>query len=329
MILAADVGGTSTRLALVREESDGGFRLLAREQVESRSVADFAQLAAEFASSRGASIDAVGIGVAGLVLGSKVKATNLPWILDGDAVARALGEPPVRLLNDLEAMAYGVGELKDEDLHWINRGSDRPGNRVVIAAGTGLGQALLIWDGVRHRPVATEGGHADFAPRDETQWQLVEFLLRRHARVSWERVLSGNGLQNVLQFVVDGLGVPPAACVAERLEKSQDVAGIIGGAALSGECAACRRAVELMMSIYGAQAGNLALTAMALGGVFIGGGIARKLRPFVDAGGLRDAFFAKEPFRPLMEQLPLAVILNREASLLGAARAASLAISNS
>jgi glucokinase len=191
----------------------------------------------------------------------------------------------------------------------------------VIAAGTGLGQAFLFWDGNRHHPVATEGGHVDFAPRDEREVALLAFLRRRHARVSYERALSGPGLAAIFAFLTEDLGRPVAPAVRERL-RTGDASAAIGEAGVAGTCPTCVEAVELFVDLYGAQAGNLALTVMATGGVYVGGGIVTKMLPVITSGRFMTAFTAKGRYAEIMRAMPVQAILNPKTSLLGAAHAA-------
>lgn len=321
LVLAGDIGGTHSRLALFDTEEGG--RLVAEVDHSSVAIGDFASVAADFVRSNGRTVVAAAIGAAGPILEQTVKITNLPWGIEATAVSRALGGVPVRLLNDLEAMAHGSLAMGDDDLAWINRGQQRPGHRVVLAAGTGLGQALLFWNGRNHAPAGSEGGHADFAPRDPREMQLLRFLLREHGRVDWERILSGPGLHNLYRFVTEEEGIAPSAAVVERLTAGQDAGAVIGEAGVSGACPACAAAVELFASLYGAQAGNFALTALALNGVYIGGAMAVHLLPKLSDGAFLRAFQAKEPFVELMSSIPVAVITNPQVNLIGAGRVAA------
>jgi glucokinase len=228
----------------------------------------------------------------------------------------------VRLLNDLEATAYGALFLADEALHVLNRGTPRAGNRAIIAAGTGLGQAFLTWNGTHHHPVATEGGHADFAPRDDLETALLHFLGSQYDHVSWERVLSGPGLVGLYRFLTESQGRPASPALRAQMA-GEDPAAAIGTAGVSGTCPTAVEAVDLFLHLYGAQAGNLALTVMAVGGVYVGGGIAPKLLSRMTAnGGFVAAFTAKGRYAPLMADIPVWVILDPKTARLGAAEAA-------
>jgi glucokinase len=248
--------------------------------------------------------------------------TNLPWRVEAPALGRAIGCPSVRLMNDLEATAFGALFVDDDDMLTLNPGHPGVGNRAIIAAGTGLGQALLVWDGKRYHPSATEGGHADFAPRDDREVELLCFLRQRYGRVSWERVLSGPGLHNVFRFLDEALHRPVAAATRARLE-GEDPAAVIGELGVGGGCPTCVEAVEWFVGLYGAQAGNLGLAAMAVGGLYLGGGIVTKLLPKIREGRFLEALVAKEPHRALLERMPVYVLLNPKTAQLGAAYAAA------
>jgi glucokinase len=230
----------------------------------------------------------------------------------------------VWLLNDLEANAYGIATLAPEDFLTLNEGAPQAeGNAAVIAAGTGLGEAGLYWDGRRHRPFASEGGHASFAPSNTLQVELLRYLLTHFTHVSWERVLSGPGLHTIYTFLRDtGRGIEPA-WLSEEIHTG-DPAAAISGAALEDRCALCMQALDLFVALYGAEAGNLALKVMATGGVFVGGGIAPKIIEKLKDATFMQAFTAKGRLQPLLETIPVHVILNDQTALYGAARYAAL-----
>ncbi len=270
-------------------------------------------------------IEAACFGVAGPVIGGRVSTTNLPWEIDEASLARATGARRAKLLNDLEAMAYGMLGLDDEEFAVLSPGAEPAprGNAVVIAAGTGLGQALLVWDGERHLPVATEGGHAGYAPRSEQEVELLRFLCAEFgSHVSYERILSGPGLHNLYRFLRTSGDEPEPAWLAERM-RAEDPSAVIGELGVSGGDPVCDASVELFASIYGAQAGNLALTALAVGGVFVGGGIAPKLLPVLQGGAFVRAFSDKGRFSALLEGIPVWVALTPRTPVLGAARYAA------
>jgi glucokinase len=319
-VLAGDIGGTKTALAVYRFEETRTARLEAEQTFPSREYPGLEEIIREFLGPRHEPLAAAAFGVAGAVLAGEVTATNLPWKLSEGQLGEELGSERVRLLNDLETTAYGALFLGPEELHTLNEGIPRQTHRAVIAAGTGLGQAVLFWDGSRHRPAATEGGHASFAPRDEREIGLLRFLLERYPRVSWERVLSGRGLFHIFEFLrSEGAPVIPEV---ERRLASEDPSAVVGEAGVRGACPTCEDTVDLFVSLYGAQAANLALTTMALGGVYVGGGIVTKLLPKVTSGLFMEAFRNAGRFEPLMTDTPVRLILNPKASLLGAAEAA-------
>lgn len=319
-VLAGDVGGTKTDLGLYESLGSGDLRLIRAATFASRSFACFEDVLGAFLDAD-RDLAAAAFGLAGPVVDGIVQVTNLPWRVAADGLSRRLG-CPVRLLNDLEATALATIDLGGELLETLQAGVAAAGNRCVIAAGTGLGQAVLFWDGARHWPCASEGGHADFAPRDATEVRLFEFLRQSHSRVSWESVLSGPGLHRMFEFTVQELGVEPAPRVVAAL-RAGDPSRAIGGAALARECAAAERAVALFVSLYGAQAGNLALTTMATGGVYVAGGIVLRLLPLFRTGAFVTAFDAKQPMAELLERIPVHVVLDPHAARTGSARAAA------
>jgi glucokinase len=245
-------------------------------------------------------------------------------VVDSDLVARELGLKSVGLINDLEANAWGIAVLEAKDLVVLNEGAaDASGNAAIISAGTGLGEAGLYWDGKQHRPFATEGGHTDFAPRSRLEMDLLEYLLKEFQRVSYERVVSGPGLLNIYRFLRDaGRGEEPG-WLARRM-RGEDPAAVISRAALDGESDLCAQALDLFVSMYGAEAGNLALKVMATGGVFLGGGIAPRIIRKLEEPAFLNAFTAKGRMKPLLQAMPVRVILNDKTALLGAARFATL-----
>jgi glucokinase len=318
--LAGDIGGTKTNLALF---DVAGRTLAPRRETSfpSRAYGSLEAVVAEFLREDHPPIGAAAFGIAGPVIGESVNTTNLPWRVEAEGLRRALSTPRVRLMNDLEATAYGALFLPPEQLETLNAGVPRPGHRGVIAAGTGLGQAFLLWDGKRHVPVATEGGHVDFAPRNAIETELLAFLRRDHERVSYERILSGPGLYNIFRFLAEGQGRPVDPTVARRLEH-EDPGAVVGEAGTGGACATCAAAVDLFVDLYGAQAGNLALTVMAVGGVYVGGGIVTKMLPKMRHGMFLRSFVAKGRYRGFVSEIPVWIILEPKTALIGAAEAA-------
>jgi glucokinase len=321
MLLAGDVGGTKTALALLAPGAAGLAR--AREAVlPSREFPTLEAAIARFlAAGPPVTVDAACFGVAGAVVNGRCVATNLPWVVDEAALAAEIPARRVRVLNDLEATAYGVLTLPPASLETLREGTPRPGNQALIAAGTGLGEALMIWDGARHHVVATEGGHADFAPRTDLEMELLRFLRKEFGRVSYERVLSGPGLFNIYRFLRGQGGATEPAWLRDRIER-EDPSAVVSEVALAGGHPLCVQALDVFASVYGAEAGNLALKALAVGGVVIGGGIGPKIRPKLEDGTFATAFCDKGRFAPLMASIPLRLSLEPRAGLLGAAHVA-------
>jgi glucokinase len=262
--------------------------------------------------------------VAGPVRNGRCVATNLPWIVDAAKVAASAGLSNLVLLNDLEANAYGIATLQASDFDVVQKGSPDPeGNAAVISAGTGLGEAGMFWDGTALRPFAGEGGHSSFAPEGELQGELFQFLMRRFGHVSCERVLSGPGLVNIYEFLRDTGRTSETPAVVEEM-RAGDPAAAISSAALAGACELCVEALHVFVQIYGAEAGNLALKMLATAGVYIGGGIAPKILNELKNPAFLEAFLAKGRMKPLLEAIPVLVILNENTALRGAARGALL-----
>lgn len=322
-MLAGDIGGTNSRLALYSSGAGGALTAVRHETFPSRDHGGLEEVVARFLGPDAGPIAAAAFGIAGPVVDDAVATTNLPWHIRGASLRERLGTPHVRLLNDLEAIAYGALVVPADALLTLNEGVPRAGNRAVIAAGTGLGQAFLFWDGTRHLPVATEGGHVDFAPRDEVEHDLLRWLERKYdGHVSYERTVSGHGLVNVFEFLDERCGIPVAEETRRRFA-SEDRAAVIGAQAIAGACPASVAAVERFVGIYGAQAGNLALTVMATGGVYVAGGIVTKLLPAMTSGGFVRAFIAKGRYERLLREVPVWIIRDPDAGLLGAAHVAA------
>ncbi len=266
-------------------------------------------------------IAAACFGVPGPVVDGRCVTTNLPWEVDERSLAKAIPTRRVKLLNDLEAAGYGVLALPTGEFAPIQAGRARKGNMVLIAAGTGLGEAILVWDGARHRVIASEGGHADFAPRNDLEIDLLRFVQKEFGHASYERVLSGPGLHNIYRFLRDSGRAPEPQWLRDRMER-EDPSAVVSEVGLAGGHPLCERALELFVSLYGSEAGNLALKALAVGGVFIGGGIAPKIRAKLADGRFLAAFCDKGRYRDLMRSMPVHLVLNPRAPLLGAAHVA-------
>jgi glucokinase len=323
VILAGDIGATNSRLAWF----DVADRTLVRGAVRtypSHAHAGLDEIAATFVRDAPGSARYACFGIAGPVRAGRVTGANLPWDVDARQLARALGVSEVLLLNDLEANAWGLATLRTTDFAVLQPGQAAPtGNAAVISAGTGLGQAGLVWDGHRHRPVASEGGHADWAPQGELQLALWRFLAAEVGHVSVERVLSGPGLHNIYRFLRDAQGVTEPGWLSETLRR-ETAAPAISRIALEGRAEICTRALSLFVAIYGAEAGNLGLRMLATGGVYIGGGIAPRILPALEGRTFLDAFTSKGRMRALLEEMPVRVVLNDQAALQGAARRAAV-----
>jgi glucokinase len=320
MILAGDIGGTKTDLALF----DDDLTLVVRQQYPSREHGSLAEVVRVFLGAYPAGVDAACFGVSGPVRSGVAATTNLPWTVRATLLADATGLGSVGLINDLEATAFGVTALSPNDVAVLQTGvPDAIGHQAVIAAGTGLGEAGLFWDGRRHRPYGSEGGHASFAPRNDLEMALLTYLTEEFGHVSYERVLSGPGLFNIYRFLREtGRGEEPA-WLTDELRRG-DPPAVIGRAALAATSALARTALRIFVSIYGAEAGNLALKTYATGGVFVAGGIAPKLLGAVRDGTFVTAFADKGRMRGLLNAIPVRVVTSNIVNLLGAAHCARL-----
>ena len=323
LVLAGDIGGTSARLAYFAAE-EGKLAPLAEGRFPSREAGSLTEIVCRFAEEHRLVAERACFGIAGVVREGRVRTPNLPWSVDAFELAQALALPGVQLINDLEANAYGIDLLGEGDLAVLNPGIHDPaGTIAVISAGTGLGEAFAYWDGSAHQPLPSEGGHADFAPRNEMETELLLFLRAEYGRVSTERVVSGPGLRNIYRFLRDVRHLPETPAVAEEMRQS-DSAAAITRAALAGTCALCGQTLDLFVSLYGAEAGNVALRYLATGGVYLGGGIAPKIVERLKGPPFMMAFSAKGRLSPLLETIPVRVILNDRTALLGAGRCAVL-----
>jgi glucokinase len=322
MILAGDIGGTNTRLALF--EPHGGTLDPSESAIfPSGDYPNLEAIVSTFRTVHPQPITHACFGIAGPVKHGRCEATNLPWVVDARVLATTLDLPTVGLINDLEANAQGIAVLKPTDFLTLNAGEpNADGNAALISAGTGLGEAGLYWDGREYRSIASEGGHGDFAPRTELEIDLLRYLMARFGRVSWERVLSGPGLYNIYKFLRDtGRGTEPDWLSTEI--QHQNPPSVIAQAALAKKSTLCELTLDLFIAIYGAEAGNLALTMKATGGVFLGGGIAPKIIDRInDSTTFMDAFIAKGRMTSFLKAMPVRIILNDKTALLGAAIAA-------
>jgi glucokinase len=320
MFLAGDIGGTKTNLAVYEYQNSDRLAATKAASFPSKNHGTLGDIIREFLGDGVAKIRRACFGVAGPVKNGVVQVTNLPWIVDAAALQAELGFQNVSLLNDLEANAYGIHTLLPEELLSLNPSADprQVGNRALIAAGTGLGEAGLLWDGVTHRPFPSEGGHCSFSPSDATGDELLSFLRKEYGHVSWERVLSGNGMRNLYSFFRQRSGQPQPKWLTEELATG-DLGAVVTHAALAGTDQACSDTLDCFTRNYGSEAGNLALKMLALGGVYIGGGIAPKILPKMQSSLFLDAFCTKGRLSPLLKSTPVYVILNDKTALQGAA----------
>jgi glucokinase len=323
MILAADIGGTKVNLG-VFDTAGSGLRLVEEGTRPSRAFPRLQDLVKDFLAGIGQEkIERACFGIAGPVRNGVVQLTNLPWKVEAGELAEELKLGTVSLINDLEANGHGLAELPASDSHLLNQGTDDgAGNGAIISAGTGLGEAGLYWNGRRRMPFACEGGHADFAPLTKLDAELFSYLADRYGHVSWEKVLSGKGLCNIYEFLRDTRRGEEPLTLADEMAKT-DPAVVITQAGLDGRSSRCAQALDLFVTYYGSEAGNLALKMMSTGGVYIGGGIAPKILKSLENGKFMAAFTSKGRMRSLLEAMPVRVILNPKTALLGAAHYAA------
>ncbi|MBI5007830.1 MAG: glucokinase [Nitrosomonadales bacterium] len=316
-VITGDIGGTKTRLAIV--EVDGSRVHIEREaEFGSRGFATFEALLTDFLKEV-AVPELAAFGIAGPVLGGAVRTTNLPWYIEAAALHQRFGFKHCHLLNDLEAVAYGLPALGTADLLTLQQGAPgAAGNIAVIAAGTGLGEAGLFWDGERHHPYATEGGHCSFSPQSELEVELLRYLQRRYAHVSWERIVSGMGLVDMHDFMRIHLKSSLPQWLADEMHAG-DPAAAISRAAAAGSDQVCIETMDCFVRLYGAEAGNLALKVMSRGGLYVGGGIAPKILPLLQQDAFLQAFLNKGRMRHVLEAMPVHVILDGRTALYGPA----------
>jgi glucokinase len=316
MILAGDVGGTKSNLVLF-DGRPGAFQRLHYHRFPSQDYTQFEEIVRQFAAEVSAKspgrITAAGLGVAGPIINYQVRATNLPWIVDGASIAKILGIERVVLLNDLESTAHSLQWLGPSEYHTLNEGTPDPhANRALIAAGTGLGEAILFWDGSRHRVSATEGGHCDLAPRTNEEIELVRFLRQHSENVDCEAVISGRGFRVIHEFLDAKVRHP--SFDAPHADPAPEITHL----AMTNGCSVCVKSLDIWTSLYGAEAGNLALKSLARGGVYVAGGIAVKILPKLKDGTFFRAFCKKAKFSAMLSQIPIRVVLNEDAPLIGA-----------
>jgi glucokinase len=322
MILAGDVGGTKVHLALY-DFAEGKLAHVRDEKYPAREYVGLEDIVKQFlkeGSNSGEEITAACFGVPGPVRGGRLKLTNLPWILDSRELSQALSIDHLFLINDLEANGYGIPELNPGQIHILSEGDPgQMGNRGLVSAGTGLGEAVLVWNGKMHVPMASEGGHCDFAARNDDEVDLLRYLQKRcDGRVSFERVVSGMGITNIYEFLRDEKGLEEPIWLRDRI-KAEDPNAVIGELGVDGTSELCSRTLDMFVSAYGAEAGNLALKVLSIGGIYLGGGVAPRILRKMESGGFMKAFVDKGRLSGLLEQMPVRIILESRAALLGAA----------
>jgi glucokinase len=328
MILAGDIGGTNTRLAFFEGTADR-LQPVHIEIFPSPQFAGPAEMVRKFLAQHAHPVDAVCFGLPGAVVNGRVETTNLPWVVDARQMAEELGVARIELINDLFANAHGIALLEESDFVVLNIGvPNNTGNRALISAGTGLGEAGLFADGSGgYHPFPSEGGHVDFAPRNDLEVELLRYLLGRFDHVSYERVLSGPGLHNIYQFLREtGRGEEPA-WLAEQIAQG-DPSAVISKSALEGTSGICVQALDVFVSLYGAETGNLALKMLATGGAYVGGGIAPKIIRKLSSTAFMKSFSAKGRSGNILKDIPVRVITNDKTALLGAGRVAALSLGN-
>ena len=317
-VLAGDIGGTNTRLAVV-DVSGGQTHILLKAAYPSQQYASLNDVLAAFSATHQQPLQAACLGVAGPVHGQTASITNLPWQIDSGEIAAQLNLEKVSLLNDLEATAWGLRTLQDSDLFTLQAGiNPSSGNAAIVAAGTGLGEAGLYFDGRQHHPFACEGGHSDFSPQTELEMALLRYLSKQYDHVSWERIVSGDGLVNIHAFLCE-LRQREIPDWLQQLMREAGAAAAISGAAQQRRDVICTEALGLFMHLYGVEAGNMALKMMATGGLYVAGGIAPKIIEQLKDSTFIQAFCAKGRMRTLMERTPVRVVLNDDVALQGAA----------
>lgn len=318
MILVGDIGGTKTNLALHSFEKNT-YPLKKSRQFVSKSYNSLEEIIELFLEDEAVEISSACFGIAGPVINNRCQTTNLAWSVDAAFIKKRFGIKSVKLLNDLEATAYGMLYLEDNEFVYLNRASKKvDANRAVIAAGTGLGEGMLIYDTDSYFPVASEGGHCDLAPLNDEHDALLQWLRQRYKdHVSYERVVCGNGIFTLYEYLVS-IGFAPEPEMMKNRSSSSDASAIISQCALEHNDGLCIKTLELFIEFYAAEAGNLALKSLSFGGVYIGGGIAPKILPLMKNSRFMEVFCDKGRFSPLLEEMDVKISLNQETALLGA-----------
>ena len=318
MILAGDVGGTKVHLALY-DFTNGKLAHNRDERYAAKGYSGLEEIVKQFLGAT--EVTAACFGVPGPVRAGRLRLTNLPWTVDSRDLAANCRIQHVFLINDLEANGYGIAELAPDQVYTLSDGdASQTGNRALIAAGTGLGEAFLAWNGRIHVPYPSEGGHSDYAPRNEDEIDLLRFLKQKYnGRISFERVVSGMGMRSVYEFLRDVKGVEEPVWLAEKIAAVDDANSVITAMGLANKSELCARTLDVFVSAYGAEAGNLALKVLSVGGLYVGGGIAPRILEKLKDGTFLQAFTDKGRLSQLLINMPVRVILESRAALMGAA----------
>jgi len=322
-VLAGDIGGTNARFALVDVSGETDARIIHEARYPSAEAPGLAPLVLRYLDEAPGRPDVACFGVPCPVTEGECEATNLPWTVSARALAREIRIPRTTIINDLSAAGEGLHSLSDDEVAVLQQGDPEPhGPMALIGAGTGLGHAYLLWEGSRHVVHPSEGGHADFSPTDALQRDLLASLADEFERVSWERILSGDGLERIYRFLASARTAPEQARVRDAMA-GNDPAAVIVEHGMAGTDALSEKALDLFISAYGTAAGNLALTVLATGGVYVTGGIAPRIVKRLAGGGFMDAFRAKAPLSDIVERIPVRVVLTGDVALYGAAAVAA------
>lgn len=317
--LAGDIGGTKTRLALYSTKK-GAYDPLEKETFPSQNYSSLEDIVHSFMSDKPYRLTGASFGIAGPIIGNQAQVTNLSWVVDADNLHKVIGDGPINLLNDLHAIASAIPYLKQDDLVVLIPGEqDAQGAKGVIAPGTGLGEGFLVWDGQNYQPHPSEGGHSSFGPETPLQLELLNYMDPIFGHVSYERVCSGMGIANLYQFLRDGKGMSEPSWLQKELDAVEDPTPSIAKAALEKRAEICSKTMELFVSILGSEAGNLALKILATGGIYLGGGIPRRILPLLRGEIFRQAFTDKGRFADMLNRVPVYVITHRQAGVFGAA----------
>lgn len=318
MYLVGDIGGTKTHLALFDHKKS-----VREKKYVSDEHTNLNEIVRSFLSEGSSEIQVAVFGIAGPIEEGRVETTNLPWVIDSKELGKEIGTNRVFLLNDLQANAYGIRALSDDEFCVLNEGKPIPGNAALISAGTGLGEAGLYWDGEDHHPFACEGGHSDFAPRNELEFELWQYLHKKYGHVSFERVVAGPAIYDLYLFLIETEKEKHTKEMEEAF-RGNDPSVVISEKGVTGESPVCEKVLEWFISLSGSEAGNMALKFLSFSGLYVGGGIAPKILKKMKEKHFMEAFTAKGRFKDLLAQMPVKIILNDRTALLGAAEYAIL-----